>query len=407
MAGRLDDALLLDACLHDLRFDCQCEEYRGPWLWQIIQAAHAQGRLRPEILAALRAISDGGTGCQLCEIAVGYAADGDDAFRSCLYRIVQEKPVEDFAWLGEQEIIRLDGERALIFAAGLRGRELTTRQWDWHDEVFVDEAAEQLGADRINEALSSSTDQAIIVFRDEWRQQTSGQRDRKAPKSHSQRMKQITVDKVIAAAESTSNQSVNFRGWGIWADASDLETVFERLLSSRDPKVIANYLRVFSKRSFPRVVPEIVSLLRHDNEGVRRWTLNALEENTHPLVQELAEQELQKGFPGGRSLGLFVKNYQPGDEQRIVKYVDLPEEQNQLHWLLMDIVKVCEENSEADCSQLGVVAYALTPCTLCRYYAAKLLHSRGVAPSWLTEECRFDPREDTRALAEQDDSEIG
>ena len=405
MAGCLEDAPLLEACLHDLRFDCQCEENRGAWLWQIIQAVNAEDRFRSILLEALQTVSDVGTGCQLCTIGVGYAGNGDEAFRSGLYRIVQEKPVKKFPRMGEREIIQLDGEIAFLFAAKLRGRELEVREWDWHDCVFIDEAVEQLGIDRINQAFGASTGQTTIRFRDEWHQQTCGKRDRKAPKKHAQRKKQITVGEVIAAADLSSNQSVNFQRWGMRADASDLETVFERLLSSRDPKAIANYLRVFSRRSLPCVVPEIISLYWHNDENVRRWTLNALEESAHPLVRELAEQELQKGVPGGRSLRLFVKNYQPGDEQHILECVDLPDEQNQLHWLLMDMVKVCESNSQADCSQLGVIAYALTPCTLCRYYAAKLLHSRGVAPSWLTEECRFDSNEDTRQLPGRGDTE--
>ena len=56
----------------------------------------------------------------------------------------------------------------------------------------------------------------------------------------------------------------------------------------------------------------------------------------------------------------------------------------------MDVIKVLENNPEADCSRLGVIAYASTPCENCRFHAARLLLDRHVAPGWLTEECRFD-----------------
>lgn len=400
LAGQLEDGPLLDACLHDLRFDCQADEYRGPWLWEVAEAARAADRFRSVLLEALQTISDGGTGCQLCGIGVHYAANGDEAFRSRLYQIVREKPVEGFPWMAEHEIIQLDGQSAFLFAAGRRGRELAKRAWDWHDGAFVDDAVEQLGVDRITKALDASEGEATIRFRDAWWRQAAANQERSPRQSYSECMKQIPLDDVIAAAESVSNQRMNFRGWGIWAAARDLEIVFERLLSCRDPKTITNYLRVFSMRAFPRVVPEVVSLSRHADEDVRHWAFHALERNTHPLVRELAEHELQNGIPEGRSLGLFVKNYQPGDEHRIVELLDLPEDDNQLHWLLMDAVKVCEENPHAECSRLGVMAYALTPCGCCRHEAAKLLHSRGVAPSWLTEECRFDSDCETRRFAD-------
>ena len=67
----------------------------------------------------------------------------------------------------------------------------------------------------------------------------------------------------------------------------------------------------------------------------------------------------------------------------------------------MDVVKVLEKNDRADCSQLGIAAYALTPCELCRFHAARLLHSRNVAPKWLIEECCYDSNEECRKLWEQ------
>jgi len=38
-AGMLAAEPLLDACLHDQRFDRQCEDNRGQWLWKLISLA--------------------------------------------------------------------------------------------------------------------------------------------------------------------------------------------------------------------------------------------------------------------------------------------------------------------------------------------------------------------------------
>ena len=98
-------------------------------------------------------------------------------------------------------------------------------------------------------------------------------------------------------------------------------------------------------------------------------------------------------------VALFVNNYRHGDEHRLLAAVELPDDECELHWLLMDVIKVLEKNPEADCSRLGVIGYASTPCENCRFYAARLLLSQHVAPAWLIEECRYDSAEDCRALA--------
>jgi len=96
-----------------------------------------------------------------------------------------------------------------------------------------------------------------------------------------------------------------------------------------------------------------------------------------------------------------LEPYQQGDEQRILEAMEFPDDACELHWLLRAVIKVLERNPEADCSRLGVLGYASTPCAECRFYAAQLLQQRQVAPEWLKEECRFDSGEDCRKLVER------
>ena len=123
-----------------------------------------------------------------------------------------------------------------------------------------------------------------------------------------------------------------------------------------------------------------------------------MEQNAHPLIRQFALSELQKGVRDGSVVALFVNNYRQGDEHRLLEAVELPGDECDLHWLLMDVIKVLEKNPEADFSRLGIVSYALTPCENCRFYAARLLLNQHAAPAWLVEECWYDSGEDCRAL---------
>ena len=73
---RLHDEPLLEACLQDQRFDVQCEDPRGNWLWQIVRAVGATQRFRVPILHALHELSDERSANQLCELGRCYAETG-------------------------------------------------------------------------------------------------------------------------------------------------------------------------------------------------------------------------------------------------------------------------------------------------------------------------------------------
>jgi hypothetical protein len=128
-SGRLGDEPLLEACLQDQRFDTQIESARGDWLWRMVREVGATERFRAPVLHALHVLSDDRSASQLCELARRYAEAGDNAFRTRLYEIVEQKPFPDSLWLGEEELVALDGERGFLFAASVRGRILAGREW--------------------------------------------------------------------------------------------------------------------------------------------------------------------------------------------------------------------------------------------------------------------------------------
>ncbi len=195
------------------------------------------------------------------------------------------------------------------------------------------------------------------------------------------------------------NRCFWLRVWGIHADEPALRTVLQHLWSESDPKTIANLLRVFARRQLPEFDPRLIDLCRHGDEEVRRWAFAALQKNAHPLIRQFALTELENGVRDESVVALFINHYQRGDEHRLLEALELPEDECELHWLLMDAIKVLKENPEADCSRLGVIAYASTPCETCRFEAARLLFNQQAAPQWLKEECRHDSCEDCRELA--------
>ena len=387
MSGRLDDDSLLWASLRDQRFDMQVEGPRGEWLWRMIQALGAADRFRVPILHALYDLTDDRSASQLCELARRYAEAGDETFRTRLYEIVEKKPFGDSPWLGEEEVVALDGERGFLFAAWVRGRLLAGREWECDDGSLTDLAVERFGEESVGRLLDASTDEAVSRFRKHWQQDKHKKVERQAHRSHEERMAATSVEEVLRAAEGDS-RCFWFRGWGMHADEPALQAVLHRLWAEQEPRVIANLVKVFSARALPEFDARLVELCRHGDGEVRRRAFAALGQNAHPLVREFALTELEKGVRDGSVVALLVNNYRHGDEHRLLAAVELPADDDELHWLLMEVIKVLEKNPEADCSRLGVIGYASTPCENCRFYAARLLRGQHAAPAWLIEECR-------------------
>lgn len=394
--GKLEVEPLLAACLQDQRFDAMVEEPRGDWLWSAVEVVGASHQLRVPLLHALHANADEVGAKQHCQLARCFAQTGDATFRDLLYQIVEQKPYPDSPWLGEREIVELDGQPAFLHTVRVRGARLKKIEWDWDDSTLVDFAIERLGEEQVSQLLQANPDEDVRRFESRWRQRSAASVNRSGPQEHANRMKAIPTSEILTAAESAQGCAW-FRGWGRHADAAQLRLVAQQLWAAEDSRTIANLLRVFSGRALPKFDERLIELCRTSNHDIRQRALMALEENVHPRVREFALAEMENGLRD-RVAALFINNYQQGDEHRILEALDLPREAWQVHSLLMDVTKVLEQNAQADCSLLGVVCFALTPCESCRFYAARLLMNQGVAPDWLKAECRSDSSDDCRKL---------
>jgi hypothetical protein len=401
LAGRLDDGPLLEACLRDQRYDHQFEECRADWLWRIVTTLGAAGRFRAPILHALSELADDWSTEQLCGFARHYAETGDETFRCRLYELVEQKPFSRCEWLGEEDILELDGEQGFLFAARARGKLLANREWQCEDGCLIDAATERFGEERIRSVLADASDEHVRRFQQAWSRSRQPAPDGNPRAAHQARARAITVPEILATAEQPHNFFGPFRRWGTFADEDGLRAVLRHLWSERNPVVIANLLKIFSGRPLPEFDPRMIDFCVHEDESVRKWACAALKRTRHPLVAEFARAQVEQGLPDRMVLKLFVNNYEAGDERRILQVLELPDVNWERHGLLMDVITMLEAHPQADCSQLAIIAYASTPCENCRRDAAGLLHDRQAAPHWLTAECQFDSSEECRSMITQ------
>jgi hypothetical protein len=402
-SGLLDSQPLLDACLHDLRFDIQCEDNRGEWLWSLIQATNNAAAFRQPLLNALQSASLEWDAYQLCELAYHFAKSGDRDFRNQLYSFVERAPIADHPNIGMGQLVSLDKEEGLKFLLKHRGRKLLNEDWEWYDDSLIDQAIDVIGEQQVNTILSDTSDAAIARFAVKRKENLRQPEDPELLRTrHVEKMKAVSVREIFEAVHS-DDRAYWLRGWGMQARDDELEQVFAALWTEQDWEVIVKLLRIFSGRSIPAFDTRLIELCRHPEYKVRFGASRVCEQNTHPAIRAFAWQELQEQALEIPVVGLFIRNFETGDEQRLLELIRLPDDLNFRHWMLSDLVHVLEENQQADCRELALIAYFHNPCSYCRYHAAELLRDRQAAPQWLIDECRWDANEETREVFGMDE----
>jgi len=399
--GRLtDEAVLLESCLHDRRYERLFDGRRGAWLWQIVEAAGVKEKLREPLLESLRKGMREEDGEQLCQLALHYTHDGDPRFAHAIRDLVARGQFYQNSSLGEEELIRLDGIAGLLFAARVRGNAIEPTG-EWHCDHFIWLAGQLLGEKRVRRKLAQAaeSDSAVKRFYEAWQESGRLQAAAQSGPSRTERLKATTVAEVINAAETGAKKVSFFRSWGFYASDEDLRAIQSWVFSCQDSAAAVLLLHVLSRRALPEFDERLLNLLHHTDRGVRTQAVDPIALYSHPSIRNFIEHA-NGGYLDDSHIELFVRNFCSGDEDVIAGLFLSAGDNERLHGAVLATLNVLDENPQADCSWLAYRLYESSPCGHCRGSAARMLLRRQLAPDWLGEECRYDSEPDTRALVD-------
>jgi len=341
---------------------------------------------------------------QLCDFAEFYARRGVDDARKALYRVLEKSPDASAPWLAEEQIVRLEGIKGFLMIAERRGAAIRSGEDVSDLPLLATEVERTHGAEVVENALADAAihNQDILAYRvrllaerEEWERALSA-----LPQKRSDRLRAIPVDQVLTAID-VGHPSVRIPdlvGWGRYASENSLREAASRMFKERDPKKIANYLRIFNRAPLPDFDDRMIGLTSHIDSEVRRRAMSALAENRAPAVRALALHRLAAGHADGDTIALLMHNYEPNDYHLLESTLVPSEDVNAMHSLCWGLENVFRENKTPDCVVPMRFAYAHTPCSNCRErFLARLLEF-DKAPSEMLEECRFDAKTDIREL---------
>ena len=417
--------VILDACLHNRAYDPQCEDTRADWMMQIVEAAALQSPVARAIGTRLsKSREDGGfwDATHMCRMARLLGQRGYSAARSALYGALRKNPTS-LDLIGVEDIVQLDGADGLLFVVDILGSWLQEdSQLTLDDEPLrrYDEDGRAEGdARRILEQAAPSN-QRITAYLSHidappqakagpqlsmggWTRPDNAQLNPDSLSQHKQRMRTISAERVIQEIRSVAPDQDRYwyMSWGRHASDSDLANVAAAMFDETHPGRLQKYLRVFRQRALPYFDQRLLGLADYPDREVRDATLAALANCTHPEVRCLAVSRIRQARVCEGELKLLTHNYRAGDGRLIEAALVVPENPDELHSIVYDLVSVIKANRDADLADVMLFVYEYSPCSNCRGAAVKALIDTATIPGWVRDECRYDASEQIRGMAER------
>jgi hypothetical protein len=218
---------ILQACLHNLVYDAQCEDSRANWLMSIIDMTGDEAFFRKRILDALPNSMDFRDIDQLMDLATCFYRRGCSEARQAIYEKFDKQDFNE-SWLGGEQILSMDGVEGMLHVAEVIGRRMVVDPKFWEDGLFS-QACSRLGKEVMmtafeNEAKKSPNVKAYL-------EAATVKKPGTIPNSRANQ----SLEKILADIEAASGEYPgHYTFFGKRANAKDLDVLFGRfLLESR------------------------------------------------------------------------------------------------------------------------------------------------------------------------------
>lgn len=390
---------LLHACLYNPVYDRQCEGSRATYLIGLIKLTHDQTTFKQRILDAFSVLDEDMDAEQLFDFALTYAQAGNSQARHLMYEQFAAH-AGDGNDVGTTQLIDLDGIDGFRFVAARLGEaaRLDPEFWDT-DYLLTHLKKRSPSVTDTDIAALGDTDAsiqrylALVARNTAHREQASQQR----LNTFSQSYEEIKAQLVAAKKQ---NPHLRLKRWGKSASSEDIEIAAQDLLKQDDPHLLASYLAMFVQRQFPLGIQPLLPFVRHSNDRVARWALDALSLFRDPILRDVALELLRDNQLASDALSLFNLNYQVGDEEAFVSLLDKAQLDDEVHAIGFGLIDILAHTPVLRASEILFALYEQEPCSLCRTKVVKLLGGMKAIPDWMIHECHYDADEDTRAIVQ-------
>lgn len=392
--------VLLHACLYNPVYDRQCEGSRATYLFGLISLTNDQAAFEQRILDKFAALNDDDDMDveQLFDFALLYARSGNIQARRLLYEQFAAN-AGDGQDVGATQLIDLDGIDGFRFVAARLGEAAGLDPDFWDTNYLLDHLRKRVPNATIDADIAAlgAAHSSVQYYLDVVAQNVAS-REQAAQQRQSMRSQSYAQIKIQLLPVGKQVPYLRLKRWGKSASPEDIEAAAHDLLKQDDPFQIAAYLAIFEQRIFPLGVQPLLPFIRHSDDRVARWALDALSLFHDAAVRDVGLELLHTDWHVSDALGLFNLNYQVGDEELFLTLLDAAQTDDEVHALGFGILNILTHTIVNRAFDLLCTLYKRLPCSLCRTKVVQHLATMKALPNWMIQECQYDADEDTRSV---------
>ena len=389
---------LLNACLHNLAYDAQCESRSAKWLFELIHLTGNSEFYRDKIFTALPTTNDFWDLKQLYDLVLIWAKQGNLEAKEIIYRTYEKQELNE-SWLGGEQIIKLDGIDGLLAVADIFGAKLLEDHELGEDNSLINIACESYGSTKVKSTLEKEALNNINI-KAYLNAVKSSEENYGDFKRNRNKNKKIELDYIMQKIEQKKSSFYIFNRFGINATHAEIEQIFYLLSKETRKKQLCRYLWIFKNRAFPKLDNRLFDLAASDDEELQYFAIAALANNKSNSLHDLAIKLIQQQPKSidNRVLSLFINNYQSGDFKTIESVLTSSQDIDFRHYAGMDLIKIIDAQNNPELIDCALWVYEYTPCSHCRHEILKILIDTQQTTSNILEECLHDCCPDIRAL---------
>jgi hypothetical protein len=294
------------------------------------------------------------------------------------------------------DFVRLDGLQGFLFAASKIGALLISKPDEVDEGWLWMQAVEICGEQEARTALSKAgvTDPNIEAYR---------LRAVEVPSSRPgivslQALRTLSYEQLRPKLHGL--RAYQLSDWGTHASTGDAERAARHFLVVQSAEEQRQYLRIFSRRSFPLDPTPLLELSLSVDEVSAYAAAIALSQITHPCVRNMAFRLVGENRAGREvAIAMLAQNWEPNDHDIALSWFENEPDRDTRHRMERDLREFWERHPKSATEPRMLRSlYEKGPCSFCREFVVRRLIELDALSESTRAECAHDANDEVRKL---------
>ena len=385
--------LIIKGALKNFAYDGQSENSRAQYIFDLISTSKKKEKIRKAVFQGLKEEdNDTWSLTHLFDLVKLYAQNGDKEAKQAIYDRFLNNTNETADWVGNEEILELDGFDGLKIIAGEFGKRIEQNPDDLQDDYMIGNFQENHKELDVLKELEKEAEQNkyIRIYLE------NISKSKRVREEHNSKLK---FDNII---EEIENRKTSY----IWLGSrklnqEEIELVANKFLTEKDKSNKSKFLSVFSNIKYPfdyKVILETAKKKPNPEDRLVEFSIYALSNLKGEDIREFALEKIKTTRRPADYIKLLKYNYRTGDSKILKQIVEKYHNEHIIENLAYSIIDVYEQNNTVECLEPFLELYNKMNCGIHRNDIVRILIKNNVLPDNLRKEIKYDCDFETRQL---------